>query len=51
MHYLCILSLVMLTIILEIVLVWFLQISYHTPLITIKVIVAYKDEDISNILV
>jgi len=40
-----------LTFILDIVLVGFLEISYHIPSITCKIIDAYKGEHLSNILV
>jgi len=51
MHNLCVISLVMLTFILDIVLVGFLEISYHIPSMTCKVIDAYESEHLSNILV
>jgi len=51
MHNLCVISLVMLTFILDIVLVGFLEISYHIPAMTCKVIDAYEGEHQSNILV
>jgi len=41
-HNLCVISLVVLTFILDIVLVRFLEMSYHIPSMTCKVIEAYK---------
>jgi len=51
MHNLCVIFLVVLTIILDIVLVGFMEISYHIPSMTCKVINAYEGEHLSNILV
>jgi len=51
MHNLCVISLVVLTFILDIALVGFLEISYHIPSMTCKVIDAYKGEHLSNIIV
>jgi hypothetical protein len=51
MHNLCVISLVILTFILDIVLVVFLDIYYHIPSTTSKVIDLYEGEHISNILV
>jgi len=50
MHSCCVISLVMLTFLLDIVLLGCLEISYHIPSITIKVIEAYKGGHVSNIL-
>jgi hypothetical protein len=50
-HNLCVISLVVLTFILDIVLVGFLDISYQIPSMTCKVIDTYKGEHLSNILV
>ena len=50
-HNLCVISLVILTFKLDIVLVGFLEISYHNPSMTCKVIDAYEGEHLSNILV
>ena len=50
-HNLCVISLVVLTFILDIVLVGFLEISYHIPSMTSKVIDTYEGEHLSNILV
>jgi len=50
MHNVCVISLVVLTIILDIVLVGFLEISYHIPSMSCKVINAYEVEHLSNIL-
>ena len=51
MHNLCVISLVVLTFILDTVLVGFLEISYHIPSMTCKVIDVYEGEHLSNILV
>jgi len=51
MYNLLVISLVMLTFILDIDLVGFLEISYHIPSMTCKVIDTYKGEPLSNILV
>jgi hypothetical protein len=51
MHNLCVISLVVLTFILYIVLVLYLEISYHIPSMTCKVIDMYEGEHLSNILV
>ena len=51
MHMLCVISLVVVTFILDIVLVGFLEISYHIPCMTCKVIDSYEGEHLSNILV
>ena len=51
MHNLCVIFLVVLTFILDIVLVRFVEISYHIPSMTCKVIHTYKGEHLSNILV
>jgi len=51
MHNLCVISLVMLTFILEIVLVGFLEISYHITAVTYKVMEADEGEYLSTILV
>jgi len=48
---LSVVSLVVLTFILEIVLVGFLEISYHIPSMTCKVIDVYEGEHLSNMLV
>jgi hypothetical protein len=50
-HNFCVISLVMLTFILNIVLVGFLQISSHIPSMTCKVMEAYEGEHLSHILV
>ena len=50
MHNLCVISLVLLAFILDIVLVGFLEISYHIPSITCEVIDVHKGEHLSNIL-
>ena len=50
-HNLCVISLVVLTFILDIILAGFLEISYHIPSLTCKVIDAYEGEHLSNILV
>ena len=50
-HNLCVISVVVLTFILDINLVGFLDISYHIPSMPCKVINAYKGEHLSNILV
>jgi hypothetical protein len=50
MHNLCVTSLVVLTFILDIVLVGFLEISYM-PSMTCEVIDTYEGEHLSNILV
>jgi len=50
-HNLCVISLVVLTFILVIVLVGFLEISYHIPSMTCKVIEAYEGEHLFHILV
>ena len=47
----CLISLVMLTFILDIVLVGFLEISSHIPSMTCKVMEAYEGEHLSHILV
>jgi len=51
MHNLCVLSLVMLTFILDIVLVGFLEISYHIPSMICKVMEVYEGDHLSHILV
>jgi hypothetical protein len=51
MHNLCVIFLVMLIFILDIVLVGFLEISYHIPCVTCKVIDTYEGEHQSNIIV
>jgi len=51
MHNLCAVSLVVRTFILDIVLVGFLEISYHIPSMTCKVIDVYEGKHLSNILV
>jgi len=51
MHQLCVISLVMLTFIQDIVLVWFLEISYHIPSMTCKVMEIYGGEHLTNTLV
>jgi len=51
MHNICVISLVVLTIILDIVLVGFLQISSHIPCMTCKGFEAYEGERLSHILV
>ena len=50
-HNLCVISLVVLTCILDIVLFGFLEISYHIPSMTCKVIDGYEGEHLSMILV
>jgi len=50
-HHLYVISLVVLTVILDIVLVGFLEISYHIPSMTCKDINAYEGERLSIILV
>jgi len=50
-HNLCVIFLVVLTFILDIVLVGFLEISYHIPSMICKVMEAYEGEHLSNILV
>ena len=50
-HNLCVISLVVLTFILDIVLVGFLEISSHIPSMTCKVMEAYEGEHLSHILV
>jgi len=50
-YNLCEISLVVLTFILDIVLVGFLQISYHIPFMTRKVMEAYEGEHLSITLV
>ena len=50
-HNLCIISLVVLTFTLDIVPVGFLEISYHVPCMTSKVIDAYEGEHLAIILV
>jgi hypothetical protein len=51
MHNVCVISLAMVTFVLDIVLVGFLEISYHMPSIACKVIDAYEGECQGNILV
>ena len=51
MHNLCVIALVVLTFILDIVLVAFLEISDHIPSMTCTVIDAYEGEQKSNIIV
>jgi hypothetical protein len=51
MDNLCVISLVVLTFRLDTFLVWFLEISYHIPCMTLKVIDMYEGEHLSNILV
>jgi len=50
-HNFCVISLVVLTIILDIVLVGLLEISAHIPSMTCKVMEAYEGEYLSHILV
>jgi hypothetical protein len=50
-HNLCVIYLLMLTFILDIVLVGFLEISYHIPSVICKVMEVYAGEHLSNILV
>jgi len=50
-HNLCVIFLVILTFILDIVLVGFLEISYHIPSKICKVIEAYEGEHVSYIVV
>jgi hypothetical protein len=50
-HNFCVISLVVLTFILDIVLVGFLEISSHIPSMTCKVMEAYEGEHLSHILV
>jgi len=50
-HYLCVIFEVVQTFILDIVLVGFLEISYHIPSMTCKVMEADEDEHLSNSLV
>jgi hypothetical protein len=50
-HNFCVISLVVLTFILDIVLVGFLEISSHIPSMTCKVMDAYQGEHLSHILV
>jgi len=50
-HNLCVISHVVLTFILDIVLVGFLEISYYIPSLTFKVMEVYDGEDLSHILV
>jgi hypothetical protein len=50
-HNLYVIYLVVLIFILDIVLVWFLEISYHIASMTCKVIDTYEGEHLSNILV
>jgi hypothetical protein len=47
---LCVIFLVVLTFILDIVLVGFLEISYHIPSIICEVMEVYEGEHLSNIL-
>jgi hypothetical protein len=51
MHNLCVIFLVVLTFILDIVPVGFLEISYHIPSMSCKVIKTYEGEHLSIILV
>ena len=51
MHNLCVISLVVRTVIPYIVLVGFVDISYHIPSMTCKVINTYPGTHLSNILV
>jgi len=51
MHNWYVTSLVVLTFILDLVLVGFLEISCHIPCMTCKVMEAYEDEHLSHILV
>jgi hypothetical protein len=50
-HNIGVISLVMLTFILDIVLVGFLEISYHIPSMTFQVMVVYEGEHLCHILV
>jgi hypothetical protein len=50
-HNFCVISLVMLTFILDIVLVGFLEISSHIPSMTCKVMEMYEGEHLSHIVV
>ena len=50
-HNFCVISLVVLTFVLDIVLVRVLQISSHIPSMTCKVMEAYEGEHLSHILV
>jgi hypothetical protein len=50
-HNFCVISLVVLTFILDIVLVGFLEISSHIPSMTCNVMEAYEGEHLSHILV
>jgi len=50
-HNLCVIFLVLLTFILDIVLVEFLEISYYIPSMTYKAMEVYEGEHLSNILV
>jgi len=50
-HNFCVISLGVLTFILDIVLVGFLEISSHSPSMTCKVMDAYEGEHLSQILV
>ena len=50
-HNLCAIFLVVLTFILDIVLVGFLEVSYHIPSMICKVMEAYESEHLSNLVV
>jgi hypothetical protein len=50
-HNFCVISLVVLTFILDIVLVGFLEISSHIPSMTCKVMEVYEGKHLSHILV